>query len=381
MTVDKYVPGHREDKLLFAETNSGESWAMLVEKAYVQLNESDNISQDGTNRYGIGNAFGIAGGDSGQALSHLTGQRASYGFIDSEPGNEWTADKLRALLDQDLPLVFSTGAPCALASSYGVKRRHAYTYESYDPQTQKFYLRNSWGFEHAYVTFEGLQIMGSNVAYLDGTKTKMERIDANSTFSAAFGAYGDEEEAEAGLTAVESFGAVKLYIDNGNRLYAGNVAQGIKPVRINGQLVNLSLNERTAIAAEFIAGVNQILWKDNYSGALVKMNFDSSWQFLPTDNVLLTVGSAEYDAAQLAFGEAGNTDTTAPVITIVSGTDTVAEGSTWTDAGATADTGEIVIASGAVDTNTVGTYTITYTATDAAGNVATPVTRTVTVTL
>ena len=138
-------------------------------------------------RYGIGNNFGIAGGDSGQALAHLTGQRASYGFINSDSGNDWTADKLRALLDQDLPLIFSTGAPCALASSYGVKRRHAYSYESYDPATQKFYLRNAWGFEHANVTFEGLQIMGSNVAYLDGTKTKMTRIDTNSTFSAAYG--------------------------------------------------------------------------------------------------------------------------------------------------------------------------------------------------
>ena len=67
-----------------------------------------------------------------------------------------------------------------------------------------------------------------------------------------------------------------------------------------------------------------------------------------------------------------------PVITVTSGTDTVEQGSTWTDAGATADGGETVTASGTVDTNTVGTYTITYTATDAAGNTGTA-TRTVTV--
>jgi hypothetical protein len=42
-------------------------------------------------------------------------------------------------------------------------------------------------------------------------------------------------------------------------------------------------------------------------------------------------------------------------------------GSTWTDAGATADGGETVTSSGTVDTSTVGTYTITYSATDAAG--------------
>jgi hypothetical protein len=66
------------------------------------------------------------------------------------------------------------------------------------------------------------------------------------------------------------------------------------------------------------------------------------------------------------------------VITVTSGTDTVEQGSAWTDAGATADTGT-VIALGTVDTSVVGTYTITYTSTDAAGNTGTA-TRTVTVT-
>ena len=73
-----------------------------------------------------------------------------------------------------------------------------------------------------------------------------------------------------------------------------------------------------------------------------------------------------------------NPDIVAPVITVTPGTDTVEQGSTWTDAGATADGGETVNVSGTVDINTVGTYTITYTATDASGNVGTA-TRTVTV--
>ena len=99
-----------------------------------------------------------------------------------------------------------------------------------------------------------------------------------------------------------------------------------------------------------------------------------------------TIGS--YTITYTATDAAGNTgtatrtvtvvDTTAPVITVTSGTDTVEGGSTWTDAGATSDTGETVTSSGAVDTNTLGTYTITYTATDAAGNTGTA-TRTVTV--
>lgn len=76
------------------------------------------------------------------------------------------------------------------------------------------------------------------------------------------------------------------------------------------------------------------------------------------------------------------TDGIAPVIT-VNGTDvSVVQNTPYSDAGATAtdnvDTTVNVTTSGSVDTTTVGTYTITYTATDNAGNTDT-VTRTVTV--
>ena len=72
-------------------------------------------------------------------------------------------------------------------------------------------------------------------------------------------------------------------------------------------------------------------------------------------------------------------DTTAPVITVTSGTDSIEVGSTWVDSGATADGEEEVTATGTVNANAAGTYTITYSATDAAGNTGTA-TRTVTVT-
>ena len=52
-------------------------------------------------------------------------------------------------------------------------------------------------------------------------------------------------------------------------------------------------------------------------------------------------------------------------------------GTTYTDAGATSDSGETVTTIGTVDVNTTGTYTLTYSASDAAGNGATSVTRTV----
>jgi hypothetical protein len=69
-------------------------------------------------------------------------------------------------------------------------------------------------------------------------------------------------------------------------------------------------------------------------------------------------------------------DTVAPVITI-DGDNPVSinVGDTYTDAGATAvddvDGTVSVNSSGTVDTSTIGTYTIIYTATDTAGNIAT----------
>ncbi|MDA9118120.1 DUF5011 domain-containing protein, partial [Gammaproteobacteria bacterium] len=72
-------------------------------------------------------------------------------------------------------------------------------------------------------------------------------------------------------------------------------------------------------------------------------------------------------------------DNIAPVITVTGDNPATVElGATYTDAGATADGGETVTITGTVDTSTVGTYTLTYSATDAAGNTGTA-TRTVTV--
>ncbi|KKT86448.1 MAG: hypothetical protein UW86_C0031G0001, partial [Microgenomates group bacterium GW2011_GWA1_Microgenomates_45_10] len=77
-------------------------------------------------------------------------------------------------------------------------------------------------------------------------------------------------------------------------------------------------------------------------------------------------------------------DTTAPVITIlgVNPVDVIV-GTTYIDAGATAtdnvDPAVIVNSVSIVDTSVIGVYTVTYTATDAAGNAATPVIRIVNV--
>src|SRR6056300_429364 len=72
-------------------------------------------------------------------------------------------------------------------------------------------------------------------------------------------------------------------------------------------------------------------------------------------------------------------DTTGPVITL-SGANpfTVERYSTYSEPGATANGGETVAITGSVDTDTVGSYTVTYTATDDEGNQS-QVTRTVNV--
>ena len=79
-------------------------------------------------------------------------------------------------------------------------------------------------------------------------------------------------------------------------------------------------------------------------------------------------------------------DTTAPVITLLGDNPmTIEVGSTFTNPGATAlDVGDgdltsSIVVTGSVDTSTLGTYTLTYNVSDASGNVADPVTRTVNV--
>ncbi|MDA9027113.1 DUF5011 domain-containing protein, partial [Flavobacteriaceae bacterium] len=120
---------------------------------------------------------------------------------------------------------------------------------------------------------------------------------------------------------------------------------------------------------------------DNYDGDITSSIVTSgsiNLSIVGTYTITYNVTDANGNTAVEVTRTVNVVDTTAPVITVTTGTDTVEQGSTWTDAGATADGSEAVTASGTVEINTVGTYIITYTATDEAGNVGT-VTRTVNV--
>nr|WP_211665116.1 immunoglobulin-like domain-containing protein [Leucothrix arctica] len=131
------------------------------------------------------------------------------------------------------------------------------------------------------------------------------------------------------------------------------------------------------------------------AGATATDNVDTEVTVEVTNTVdTNTVGS--YEVIYAAKDAVGNvaisvtrtvlvTDQTEPVISLVGETPlTIAHGSVYNDAGATAtdnvDTEVTVEVTDTVDTNTVGSYEVTYAAIDAAGNVATPVTRTVLVT-
>ncbi len=97
------------------------------------------------------------------------------------------------------------------------------------------------------------------------------------------------------------------------------------------------------------------------------------------DTSTVGVYTLTYMATDAAGNEASETrtvnvlDVTAPVITLTGEADiTVYQNSTYNDEGATAidavDTNVTVNTTGSVDTSTIGVYTLTYTAADAAGN-------------
>ncbi len=132
------------------------------------------------------------------------------------------------------------------------------------------------------------------------------------------------------------------------------------------------------------------------AGATATDNVDASVT-VTTSGTVDTATPGVYTVTYNAIDAAGNaatpvtravtvSDTTAPVITLTgSATASVAWGSSYTDAGATAtddvDSSVTVNSGGSVNANKPGTYTLTYDATDAAGNVATQVTRAVAVSI
>jgi hypothetical protein len=107
----------------------------------------------------------------------------------------------------------------------------------------------------------------------------------------------------------------------------------------------------------------------------------------PLASITFTVNDVDAGTVSAQLSINVTADVTAPVITLVgSQTVSIELGSAYVDAGAMAlddidgDISTNITATSTVDVNTVGTYSVTYSVSDVAGNAATPVVRTVNVT-
>ncbi|SEC77072.1 PKD domain-containing protein [Tenacibaculum sp. MAR_2009_124] len=146
--------------------------------------------------------------------------------------------------------------------------------------------------------------------------------------------------------------------------------------------VLLKLEEGTAAAVEMAVTHGGTGWEE------LIFTFDSAASY---NRLTVFVDGPGTSAGAFYFDNIMQTETVdvvAPVITLNGDASmTVVEGGTFTDPGATATdntdgdiSANITVAGDTVDTSTIGTYTITYNVSDAAGNAATEVTRSVEVT-
>ena len=142
---------------------------------------------------------------------------------------------------------------------------------------------------------------------------------------------------------------------------------------------------RTDLHEMFTKSYNTMKGNDSYTTADIKARADKqgdNWQGAGPNELWQKIYS-ELDRLETCRASL-QADTTPPVITLTgSPTVTIQKGVTYTDAGATCtdDTDGTIapVSSGTVDTTTAGSYTITYSCTDAASNAATQVSRTITV--
>ena len=111
--------------------------------------------------------------------------------------------------------------------------------------------------------------------------------------------------------------------------------------------------------------------------------YDVTTTITVSDGVL-NIAASNIKAIKVSGNGVPPVDTTPPVITLVGSSSVdIVQGNTYTDAGATAtdnvdgDITSSISTVNLVDTNTVGTYTVTYNVSDAADNPALQVTRTV----
>ena len=237
------------------------------------------------------------------------------------------------------------------------------------------------------ITLVGASTVNLNVGgtYTEQGATALDNVDGNLTSNIAIG--GD---------TVDTINAGTYLVTYNVSDAAGNAAIAVvrtiivevdataPVITLNGSLsINLNVgdtyNEIGATATDNIDGdisANILIGGDT-------VNTNTPATYIVTYNVSDTAGNS---AAQVIRTIIVNPDTTAPVISLIgASTIDITVSGTYNEQGATANDnidGNIsanIIISGVVNTNTVGTYFVTYNVSDAAGNAAAQVIRTVNV--
>jgi len=178
------------------------------------------------------------------------------------------------------------------------------------------------------------------------------------------------------LAAGENFG--ECLVIQGGRLYVGSpgtAANGGKPL---GVVYAYKLEGGRAVLKSIVRPSQSMSSTEIFGSALAK-----------TPGVLAvgsTGGLRQSVSGGIYLYQIAEPDALAPLITLIGANPLeVYKGATFTDPGATVtdnvDETRTITGSGTVDASSVGIYTFTYTATDAAGNLALPVERTVNVVL
>ena len=177
VTVDRMMATANNGRFLYANDGGdngiqnvvaadNELWAALAEKAYAQLNESNEIGQDGTNSYG-----GISGGNAATAITHITGLSAKseavnltgiFGVSNAELINYVNSDRVVTVRGFNGLATDSGSGPTNIST--GVQN-HAYSIVGYDAATARFDIRNPWDNKHLSLTHGQLRDLGADIRY------------------------------------------------------------------------------------------------------------------------------------------------------------------------------------------------------------------------